>query len=136
MVLKEKLELIRKNVGKEYNMFFPDDSPFKGMYLGCFAPIYEVWPDALKYPLPTDDHAVNYIYGIQSIMRECRKVDYVDREAGDIITCMYGSELHVGILLNKNEVIHVLRGHKWQIDKVTSIFFRDKAKRFFRKNEV
>jgi len=126
--MQDKINELKKLIGTPYQMETPD-----GNYLGCFMPVYHLFPDAPRYPLPTDDPAVNYAYGLSKILRECVKVERSDLQAGDIIACQFNNELHVGVMINKNEVIHVFRGHTLQIDRLSSRFFTDKNIRFFRK---
>ena len=126
--MQDKINELKKHVGTPYQMKFED-----GNYCGCFYPVYAMWPDAPKYPLPTDDNAVNYVYGITRIMRECEKIDIKNIQMGDIITCQYNNELHVGVMISKTEVIHVFKDYKLQIDKLSARFFKDKNLRVFRK---
>jgi hypothetical protein len=117
--MQDKINELKKLVGTPYQMETPD-----GNYLGCFMPVYLLFPDAPRYVLPTDDPAVNYAYGLSKILRECVKVERSDLQAGDIIACQFNNELHVGVMINKNEVIHVFRGHTLQIDRLSSRFLQ------------
>lgn len=107
-------ELI-KLVGEPYQMFFDD-----GNYLGCFAPMYFLWPDLPRYPLPSTDlkAAKNFRYGISKIRKDFDRIDKKDLKAGDMVACKFNDELHVAIMLDSDRLIHVFRGGKTKVSRL------------------
>jgi len=124
------LENLKNQVGREYKMFFDD-----GNYEGCFYPVYFLYPNLPRYPLPNIDVKAkeNFTYGIKKILKSFKRVDKKDAEKGDMFACDFDGELHVGILLEGDKLIHVFRGHTLKIDRLSFYQRRFKNLMFFRR---
>jgi hypothetical protein len=122
-------ELI-KLVGQPYQMFFDD-----GNYLGCFMPMYFLYPDLPRYPLPSTDlkAAKNFRYGISKIRKDFDRIERKDLKVGDMIACKFNDELHVAIILDSDRIIHVTRGGKVKISRLHYLEDLFKSPIFFRK---
>jgi len=125
--MKEKIDNLIKKVGTKYQMFFED-----GNYLGCFFPVYEVFPNLPKFPLPDMDlqNPKNFEYGVTKILEYANEISENDLKIGDIICTKYREELHVALYIGKGKFIHVFRDHSLQINNLS--FFRKDRIRFFR----
>lgn len=99
-----------KQIGRPYEMFYSD-----GNYQGCFYPVYIMYPDAPRYPLPTSDNRKNYVYGMRLLRQHAKEISKEELKAGDIIATEYRGELHVGIFHEFGRFIHVFKGHELQI---------------------
>lgn len=122
-----KIEKLIEKVGTPYQMFFDD-----GTYLGCFFPIYELYPDLPKFNLPYVDplNPQNFEYGISKISENADEIKEEELQIGDVICTKYREELHTALYIGKNKFIHVFRDHSLQINNLS--FFRKDRIRFFR----
>lgn len=106
-------ELLKK-IGEPYKMFFDD-----GNYCGCFEPLYFLYPNHAHFPLPSENHRKNYVYGMRLLRQFCDEIPKNELRAGDIIATLYKGELHVGIFYEFNKLIHVFKGHSLQIGRLS-----------------
>ena len=112
-MLEQKINDLVKQFGTPYEMFFKD-----GNYRGCFFPVYFLFPDLPRFPLPSDNHARNFLYGMAKIKAHMQEVERKDLQTGDIIACEYNGELHVAVYIGKGKIIHVFREHSLQINRI------------------
>lgn len=106
------IEMLKTLVGQPYRDF--DEY---GHYLGCFEPMYLLYPNLPKYPLPK----LKEVYckrGIQLILENFKKV--ANPEPLDLIVfCFRGEHLHVGIFLEAGKFFHVQRGSAFEIQRLS-----------------
>jgi len=125
--MENKLKELRDKIGLPYQMIFDD-----GNYLGCFYPVYFLYPDLPRFPLPSMNltNPKNFNFGIDCILGSFEEVEKADIEAGDMFACEFKKELHVGILISDKELIHIFRGHDLRVAKLSIFDYKDL--RFFR----
>ena len=121
------MDELLKQIGRPYEMSFED-----GNYQGCFYPVYFLNPELPKYPLPTKDPADSWHYGVKLINHHAEHIKDEDVQAGDVLVTKYNNELHVGIMLNKHQVVHVFKNHTLQVSRLR--FFGDRKLAFYRVN--
>ena len=109
--MKDIIQELLTHIGRPYQMFWDDTPP---LYLGCFYPVYFLYPNYPKYPLVFDDHNQNYKYGIKCILKHCKQIDKSEVQQGDIIATFVRGELHVAIWYEYGRVIEVYRDHYLQ----------------------
>jgi len=125
----EKIEILKGKVGTSYQMFFED-----GNYCGCFFPIYEVFPNLPRFPLPSANPEDNWDYGMDKIFKSAFEIKKEDLQSGDILVTKFNNELHVALYIGSQRIIHVFRGHSLCISR--TYFFKNLLVRYFRiKNE-
>ena len=117
-MLKERVKELLTHVGEPYQMFFDD-----GMYMGCFKPVYFLYPNYPHYPLKFDSNKRNYVYGIKCIKNHCIEISKQELQQGDIIATEYRGELHVGIFYEFGKLIEVYKDHTLQIGRLNK--FKD-----------
>jgi len=127
MNMQEKIEKLINKVGTSYQMFYED-----GNYLGCFFPVYEVYPHLPKFPLPDTDlkKPKNFDFGIARMLENMDEIKEESLQLGDILATRYNDELHVALYLGKGKFIHVFRDHTLQINSIN--FFKKDRVRYFR----
>ena len=109
----EKINELKSKVGTPYQMFDENKN-----YIGCFYPIYFVYPNLPRYPLPSDNHQANYHYGMAKILQSAKEIQEKDLQAGDVVACKFNNELHVALYIGEQRIIHVFRGHTLQISRL------------------
>lgn len=124
-----KINELKKQVGKKYEMFFPDKT-----YMGCFFPVYFINPELPRFPLPTADPADNWDYGIDLIQKHCTEITKNEIQPGDMLVTRFRKELHVALYIGNHRIIHVFREHSLQISRVD--FFKEKTVKWFRINAL
>lgn len=107
------IEDLLKKIGTPYKMF--DEN---GYYLGCFMPVFELYPDKQRYKLRSNDDDKNFYYGIAKIRKHCTEILKEELQAGDIIATRYRDELHVAIYWEYGKIIHVFKDHTLQIGRL------------------
>ena len=109
----EKINELKSKVGTPYQMFDENKN-----YIGCFYPIYYIYPHLPRYPLPSDNHQANYRYGMAKILQSAKEIQEKDLQAGDVVACKFNNELHVALYIGDQRIIHVFRGHTLQISRL------------------
>lgn len=125
----KRISYLKERIGQPYQMFWRS-----GEYQGCFLPVYIIYPDLPRYPLGSDpdNHKKNFVYGMRLIQNHAKEISHEQVEAGDVLACEYNGELHVAIMLDKYELIHVFRGKTMMQHSLK--FFGERDKKFFRVN--
>lgn len=100
-------------VGTPYKMF--DEN---GHYLGCFMPVYELYPEKPRYKLRSNDDDKNFWYGIAKIKKHCEEITPEELKEGDIIATRFRDELHVAVYYQDGKIIHVFKDHALQIGRL------------------
>jgi hypothetical protein len=131
--MQNRLNELIKLVGTPYEMFWDD-----GNYLGCFMPMYYLWPDLPRYPLPSENliDDVNFKYGLRKILLDFDRIDADQVQPGDMLACKFNKELHVGIMLDKDKLIHVSRDCSLKISRLHYLANLFENPVFFRKKNV
>jgi hypothetical protein len=106
-------------------MFYDD-----GNYCGCFYPIFEVFPNLQKYPLPVKNPEENWDYGMELINKHAFEIQEKDIKTGDVLVTKFKNELHIALILDKFKIIHVFRDHTLQISKIN--MFKSRLCKYFR----
>lgn len=125
-MLEKRIDDLIKKVGTPYEMFFPD----KISYKGCFFPVYEVFPDLPKFPLPSDNPEDNFDYGMDKIRQNATEIEEKDLQVGDLVAGLFNNELHVALYLGKGKIIHVFKDHNLRINRLELL--RKGIKGFYR----
>lgn len=107
------VEDLLKEVGTPYKMF--DD---EGYYLGCFMPVFYLYPDKPRYKMRSKDDDKNYWYGLAKIKEHCTEIKPEELQKGDIIVTRFKDELHVAIYYEFGKIIHIFKDHSLQIGRL------------------
>lgn len=107
------VEDLLKEVGRPYKMF--DD---EGFYLGCFYPVFFLYPDKPRYKMRSNDDDKNFWYGIAKIKEHCIEIQPDELQKGDIIATRFKDELHVAVYYEFGKIIHVFKDHTLQIGRL------------------
>ena len=126
-MFEKRLQEVKSLVGEPYEMFFEGEDKH---YKGCFAPVYILYPHLPKYPLPGADPENNFDYGMVKILKNAYPIEKKDIRAGDVLVTRYKNELHVALMVDRFNLIHVFRNHTAQINKLS--FFKKEKIRFYR----
>ena len=123
----KRINYLKERIGQPYQMFWSS-----GEYQGCFLPVYIVYPDLPRYPLgaDADSHKRNFVYGMRIIQNHAKEIRLEEVEAGDVLACEYNGELHVALMLNTSDLIHVFRGKSLMQHSLS--FFGKRELKFFR----
>ena len=111
--MDDKIKHLLSLIGTPYKMF--DD---KGFYLGCFMPIYEIYPDKPRYKLRSNNDDKNFWYGIAKIKKHCTEIKPEELQKGDIIATRFKDELHVAVYYEYGKIIHVFKDHTLQLGRL------------------
>lgn len=138
-------------VGQDYCDFDEE-----GNYIGCFAPLYHIWADLPRYPLPAleSDYFCTALEGLLEGFSEVAftSVSSFAPVKSEISTSLSSSErvessplppaftsvkpfdvvvfrlprgvLHVGVYLGRNEILHVERGSRVEITRLSRLSHR------------
>jgi hypothetical protein len=128
MNLEQKINDLKKQVGKPYEMFWENS---ENLYQGCFYPIYAIYPHLPKYPLFADNMADNWDYGIDLIQKHAYEIDKSEVRLGDVMVTRFRKELHVAICLGGGKIIHVFKDHTLEISRIQN-YFKDRLIKYYR----
>lgn len=123
--MKNKIQALKSKVGTPYKLSYEDNN-----YCGCFFPIFEVFPHLPKYPLPTQNPQDNWDYGMNRILENAFEIQPEEIKAGDVLATKFKNELHVALILDKFNIIHVFKDHSLQISRIN--MFKSRLCKFFR----
>jgi len=125
--MENKINDLKKQVGKPYVMFFPT-----GEYLGCFYPFYFVYENLSKYSYNEEEIRQSWIYGIRDIEKNFYSITREEAELGDmlVIQTPNGHELHVAMYIGNNKIIHVDIGQSMRINRAD--IYRNRPNRWYR----
>jgi hypothetical protein len=105
------LDFLKSCVGRPYK-----DFDAQGNYIGCFEPLYLLWPELPRFKLPERQSAyfaVAYFHFLQNFspVKVPKPLDVaVFRFPGDIF--------HVGVYISQTNFIHVQRGNYFEIRRL------------------
>lgn len=104
-------DFLKSLVGRPYR-----DFDAEGNYLGCFEPLYLLYPDLPKYPLPKSSKAY-FSLGTQRIFENFEQVE-MPKTLDMILFCFRKDMLHVGIYVEGRKFLHVQRGSAFEIQRL------------------
>jgi cell wall-associated NlpC family hydrolase len=114
-------------LGQEYY-----DYDAEGNYIGCFAPVSFLWPQLPRYAPPDclDDY---FGSAFGALLDEFERIDEGWLKPTDIVVLRPPrGYLHVGVYLGQNEILHVQRGGRVEITRLSRLSHRIFA--FLRRN--
>ena len=111
--IKTKMQHLLSLVGTPYQMF--DEN---GYYLGCFRPVYELYPGKPRYKLRSNNDDKNFWYGIAKIRKHCAEITQEELQEGDIIATRFRDELHIAVYYQDGKIIHVFKDHTLQLGRL------------------
>lgn len=109
-----QVEFLKSCVGRAYRDFDPN-----GYYIGCFEPLYLLWPHLPKGKLPSRESAYfakAYFHFLENFepVKEPKLLDIV-------AFCLPGDVFHVGVLLTHSTFLHVQRGGSFEIRRLGTL---------------
>lgn len=125
-MIEDKIYNLLKKVGTPYEMFFKGTHYYKG----CFMPVYYIFPHLPRFPLPTENPADSWDYGMQNILSQAYEIKREDVKPGDVLVTKFKNELHVALVIDPFRIIHVFRDHTLQISRIN--MFKSRLVKFFR----
>ncbi|MEI8377721.1 MAG: hypothetical protein WCF95_04195 [bacterium] len=99
-------------VGRPYRDF--DEA---GNYIGCFEPLYEIYENLPKYPLP-EVEAGYFAHAMYRILENFEQVE-IPESLDLIVFSFLGGILHFGIFLEAGKFLHVQRGSAFEIQRLS-----------------
>jgi hypothetical protein len=102
-----------KLVGKPYQEFDED-----GNYIGCFEPMYFLYPHLPKFRLP-ENKEIFFNFALGKIEENFNKIPLNEICAGDIVVFRQPNNiLHLGVYLGSFRLIHTYKKLKMMINKI------------------
>ena len=98
-----------------------------GNYIGCFAPLYFLYNDLPRYPLPEleSDYFSTALDGLLSGFSLVEGDLYnVLKPLSVIVFRLPMGVLHVGVYLGNNQILHVERGKRVEITRLSRLSHR------------
>ena len=107
----DNVKLIKTLVGKPYRDF--DE---QGNYIGCFEPLYLIYDNLPKYPLPQAKERY-FAEGFAHILDNFERT--LTPRAPDVIVFRFARDiLHIGVFLEGGKFFHVQRGSAFEIQRL------------------
>lgn len=106
------IEELLKQVGKPYQMLDKN-----GKYLGCFFPMYFLYPNIPKYTLTKAEDAL-YENCIDEFYKYCTEIEKEELKKGDLLAINFKNILHVAIYYEFGKIIHIFNGRTLEIARL------------------
>lgn len=109
----DKINEIIKEVGRPY-----EDFDENGHYIGCFYPVYRLYPHLKRYKLRTNDKNKQFNYCLSKMRKNFEFILQKDAKVGDVIMTDIKGIFHVGLFLGYGKILHLFKGGTLQIGKI------------------
>ena len=125
--MKDKIQELLTHIGRPYQSFFDDKT-----YLGCFYPLYFLYPFLPKFKLPSKDKSEYFMYSFNKINSSdmFEAISENELQQGDIIVTSYKKQLHIGIYYEFGKMIHTLNNVPLEITRVQN--YKSRFMRYYR----
>lgn len=107
-----KIEELLKQIGRPYQMLDNE-----GRYLGCFFPMYFLFPQIPRYTMTKPEDAL-FENCIDEFYKHCIEIAPDELREGDLLAIDFKGILHVAIYYEFGKIIHIFNGRTLEIGRL------------------